>query len=285
MRIISIILLILFSVVVSAQKTTKESIRIIGDLVSKTLDKSNSVYIEDSIVYNKILMELELQETLAVTSFCYNELLKYGDIELLKKYSIRFDIDWGKYPYLYALISDTVKVNIEFPLWLKATLGDNETISQLLLNFEDAHIFSEKIKILDSLLRVKDKRVLDVLLKEYQKNCYYHCEENYAYINSKYFLLYWLRYVCGKETIFREDWNKYISNYQIYYYKEDLSNGPNILNVNDDIKAFVDYETSKNVHHIEYLRSIEDYIERHFSMSIKSKPISILFFYYFSEIE
>lgn len=275
----------LFSLVISAQNSSKESIRMIGELVYRTLNKSNSVYIEDSIVYNKILTELELQDTLAISSFCYNELLKYGDIELLKKYADSFDIDWMKYPYLYALISDTVKINVEFPLWLKATLGDNETISQLLHDFEEEQKFSEKIRILDCLLRVKDKRVLDVLLKEYQKNCYYHCEENYAYFNSKYFLLYWLHYICNKETIFREDWNKYISNYHIYYYKDDLSNWPNILNLDKDIKAFIDDETSKNVQHIEYVRAVEDYVERSFGVSIKSKQIDILSFYYFVEIE
>jgi hypothetical protein len=275
----------LFSIAINAQKSTKECIRIIGELIHKTLDKSNSVYIEDSIVYNRLLTELELHETQAVSSFCYNELLKYGDIELLKKYIGNFDIDWMKYPYLYALISDTVKIKDEFPLWLKATLGDVETISQLLYDFENEHNFSEKIRILNCLLRVKDKRVLNILLKECQKNCYYHCKENYAYFNSKYFLFYWLHYVCNKETIFRENWNKYINNYHVYYYKEDLSNGPNILNLDKNIKAFIDSETSKNIHHIEYVREVEDYIERNFCVSIESKQIGIMFFYYFVEIE
>lgn len=275
---------VIASIVTNAQNTTKEDIKQLGEIVHNTLNEFNSVYIEDSIVYMQLLSGLE-SSNYAVNSFCYSELLKYGDVDLLKRYAVHFNIIYEQYPQLYALISDTVKANNSFPLWLNATLGDNEVISKLINDFENENDFAEKKWILDCLLRVKDKRVLDVLLKEYNKNCYYHYKGDYAYFNSKYFLLYWLRYICNKDMIFRDDYVKYVSHYYIHYYPNDLSNGPNILRRDNDIAKFIDTETMKNDRHIEYLKRVEDYVEKNFNVLIDSKQIDILFFYYFVEIE
>lgn len=85
--------------------------------------------------------------------------------------------------------------------------------------------------------------------------------------------------------IFRDDYVKYVSHYYIHYYPNDLSNGPNILRRDNDIAKFIDTETMKNDRHIEYLKRVEDYVEKNFNVLIDSKQIDILFFYYFVEIE
>lgn len=253
-------------------------------LIENDMGLTNSVYITDSSLYCQLLSFMADTNKVHFANECENYLLDYGNRNLIKKYVKYYDIPGKKYPLFMAVALDTIQPNIEYPLWINVMLNDSSSIDYLITKFVSSNIFSEKLKYLDCLTRINDRKVLSMLIDEYQKNIYYYDRYSYSCYSSRYFLLYWLRHIFNENNLFRSLYKENIQNVNIYYIStNDTEDMPDILNCNKSVIDFINKNVNNN--QTQYIKRVESFVNETFGVAIDSQDIGLIWFYYVTEVE
>lgn len=253
-------------------------------LIENDMGLTNSVYITDSSLYCQLLSFMADTNKVHFANECENYLLDYGNSNLIKKYVKYYGIPWKKYPLFMAVALDTIQPNIEYPLWINVMLNDSSSIDYLITKFVSSNIFSEKLKYLDCLTRINDRKVLSMLIDEYQKNIYYYDRYSYSCYSSRYFLLYWLRHIFNENNLFRSLYKENIQNVNIYYIStNDTEDMPDILNCNKSVIDFINKNVNNN--QTQYIKRVESFVNETFGVAIDSQDIGLIWFYYVTEVE
>ena len=253
-------------------------------LIENDMGLTNSVYITDSSLYCQLLSFMADTNKVHFANECENYLLDYGNRNLIKKYVKYYDIPWKKYPLFMAVALDTIQPNIEYPLWINVMLNDSSSIDYLITKFVSSNIFSEKLKYLDCLTRINDRKVLSMLIDEYQKNIYYYDRYSYSCYSSRYFLLYWLRHIFNENNLFRSLYKENIQDVNIYYIStNDTEDMPDILNCNKSVIDFINKNVNNN--QTQYIKRVESFVNETFGVAIDSQDIGLIWFYYVTEVE
>lgn len=138
-----------------------DTLRMVKDVVDKDLSIPGKAYLTDSVTYHVLFKYLNDENCSSLRQECLSILMDYGKVSCLRKYrNLQNNIHWEKYPNLQALAFDTIKPSKKFRLWVNATLEDKASIDILLKKFEESSDYYEKMRILNSLAHISNKRLL-----------------------------------------------------------------------------------------------------------------------------
>lgn len=268
-----------------------DTLRIVKDVVNKDLSIPGKVYLTDSVTYHVLFKYLNNENCSYVSQECLSILMDYGKVSYLRKYrNLQNNIHWEKYPNLQALASDTIKPSKKFQLWVNATLEDKASIDILLKKFEESSDYYEKMRLLNSLAHISNKRILKKIfkkvVKEGEKNIYYkgYC----VCYNSAYYIYYWLLRAHNDDAKVLKMYKKFHEMY-IPIFPNDLSGEPKVLPINKDINHFLETEKNENYSNLnemrQFIRDIKIYIKDLYGLDVKITDDNIIKFNYIVERE